>query len=73
MDNKKWYICLNFAEGEDVFLAPLTDDELAVLQNFLKFSRKYPICRNYGGTLHIYNEPYNTYEEAADAARTMWG
>jgi hypothetical protein len=70
MNDKKWYVVQQFAEGYTYGVVALTDAELEAVKKFLDY--EVVVSGNWSGGINIFDdEPYDTEEKARNAARMM--
>ena len=68
--NKKWYVVCKHAEGEAYGIVALTNEELEGAKKLINY--EVVVDGSYCGGIEIYDdEPYNTEEEAREAAEMM--
>lgn len=68
--NRKYYVVCKHAEGEAYGIVALTDIELEGAKRLINY--EVVVDGSYCGGIHIYDdEPYNTAEEAREAAERM--
>ena len=71
--NKKWYIVQKSAEGCEYSVIDLTEEEKKIVDRFL-YDRKVIIEGEWTGGVGIFEEAYNTEEEAIEAIyKTFYG
>ena len=69
MNDKKWYVVCQHAEGCTYGVVALTDAELEGAKKLLDY--EVVIDGNWCGGFHLYDEAYDTEEEARNAALMM--
>ena len=70
MNDKKWYVVQQFAEGYTYGVIALTDAELEVVKKFIDY--EVVVSGKWSGDINIFDDkPYDTEEKARNAARMM--
>ena len=70
MNDKKYYVVCQHAEGCTYGVVALTDAELEVIKKFLDY--EVVVWGNWSGGINIFDdEPYDTEEKARNAALMM--
>ena len=70
MNERKWYIKCDSAEGDNYSIIDLTDNELATVKRFCDAE---VISEDYGGSDYIYDElPFDTRDEAVEAIKKCY-
>lgn len=69
MENKKWYVVCQHAEDYTYGVVALTDDELTGAKKMLDYD--VVVDGSWSGGFYIDDVPYDTEEQARNAALTM--
>jgi hypothetical protein len=69
MENRKWYVVCQHAEGCTYGVVALTDDELAGAKRMLNYD--VVIDGSWSGGFYLDDTAYDTEEEARNAAISM--
>ena len=69
--NKKWYIVQQSAEDCEYSIIDLTDEEKSIIDRFL-YERKVIKEGDWIGGVGIFNEAFDTEEEAINAINTTF-
>lgn len=68
---KKWYVISQSAEEDEYFIIELTAEQAATFQYIME-NRKWVCGGRYCGHTYMYEESFNTYDEAFDFALSQY-
>ena len=69
MENRKWYVVCQHAEGCTYGIVALTDAELAGAKKMLDYD--IAVVGNWSGGFYLDDTPYDTEDDARNAAISM--